>query len=127
MLIIGPTGTGKSVHVKSDDRDGAEVQRLHLHLRYWRHYESVVELYGVGSTGWARRPPVNPFSLEPTESNIQVSPLLCEIAAHEWRRGSSPEDDDLISQGGAKYIPARPATARLSNLFLPKHLDRYHG
>ncbi len=36
MLIIGPTGTGKSVHANQMLALGAKVQRLYLHLRHWR-------------------------------------------------------------------------------------------
>jgi type IV secretion system protein VirB4 len=69
MLIIGPTGTGKSVHGN---------QMIALEQKYGGFsyifdiggsYESVVELYGgrvdrVDKDG----PRINPFSLEPTEA-----------------------------------------------------------
>jgi type IV secretion system protein VirB4 len=72
MLIIGPTGTGKSVH-------GNQIIALEQKYGGFTYifdiggsYESVVELYGgrvdrVGKDG----PRVNPFALEPTESNIK--------------------------------------------------------
>lgn len=72
MLIIGPTGTGKSVH-------GNQIIALEQKYSGFTYifdiggsYESVVELYGgrvdrVGKDG----PRVNPFALEPTESNIK--------------------------------------------------------
>ncbi len=52
-------------------------------------YESVVELYGgrvdrVGKDG----PRVNPFALEPTESNIKFLYSLHQAAAHQRRRGA---------------------------------------
>ena len=52
-------------------------------------YESVVELYGgrvdrIGKDG----PRVNPFALEPTESNIKFLYSLHQAPAHQRRRGA---------------------------------------
>ena len=71
MLIIGPTGTGKSVHgnqiISLEQKYGGFTYIFDI----GGSYESVVELYGgrvdrVGKDG----PRVNPFALEPTESNV---------------------------------------------------------
>ena len=72
MLIIGPTGTGKSVHgnalVSLEQKYGGFTYIFDI----GGSYDSVVELYGgkvdrVGKDG----PRINPFALEPTESNIK--------------------------------------------------------
>lgn len=72
MLILGPTGTGKSLH-------GNQIVALEQKYGDFTYifdiggsYESVVELYGgrvdrVGIDG----PRINPFSLEPTEVNLK--------------------------------------------------------
>ena len=71
MLILGPTGSGKSVHgntlVALEQKYGGFTYVFDI----GGSYESVVELYGgkvdrVGKDG----PRVNPFALEPTESNV---------------------------------------------------------
>ena len=72
MLILGPTGTGKSVHgntlVALEQKYGGFTYVFDIGASY----ESVVELYGgkvdrIGKDG----PRVNPFALEPTENNIR--------------------------------------------------------
>jgi type IV secretion system protein VirB4 len=126
QLIIGPTGTGKSVHAN---------QMLSLEQKYGGFtfifdiggsYESVVELYGgridrVGKDG----PRINPFALEPTESNIAFLHSFIKLLLTNSGASIGPEDDDEVfkSVKGAYNLP--PAMRRLGNLTLPKHLDRY--
>ena len=73
MLILGPTGSGKSVH-GNRDRQEQKYGGFTYIFDIGGSYESVVELYGgrvdrIGKDG----PRVNPFTLEPTESNINFS------------------------------------------------------
>jgi type IV secretion system protein VirB4 len=126
QLIIGPTGTGKSVHAN---------QMLSLEQKYGGFtfifdiggsYESVVELYGgridrVGKDG----PRINPFALEPTETNIAFLHSFIKLLLTNSGATIGPEDDDEVFKS-VKGIYNLPQTMRrLSNLTLPKHLDRY--
>jgi type IV secretion system protein VirB4 len=126
MLIIGPTGTGKSVHAN---------QMLALERKYngftyifdiGGSYESQVELYGgkvtrVGKDG----PRVNPYSLEPTENNIKFLYSFHKLLLTGGGAELSPEDDDVIHKAVQGIYHLEPHNRRLSNLGLPKHLDRY--
>ncbi|WP_035353828.1 VirB4 family type IV secretion system protein [Edaphobacter aggregans] len=126
MLIIGPTGSGKSVHAN---------QMLALERKYngftyifdiGGSYESQVELYGgkvtrVGKDG----PRVNPFSLVPTESNIGFLYSFVKLLLTSGGAELSPEDDDVIHKAVQGLYHLEAENRRLSNLGLPRHLDRY--
>jgi type IV secretion system protein VirB4 len=126
MLIIGPTGTGKSVH-------GNQIIALEQKYGGFTYifdiggsYESVVELYGgrvdrVGKDG----PRVNPFALEPTESNIKFLYSFVKLLLANGGAMLEPEDDDVIHKAVQDMYLLDPENRRLSNLFLPKKLDRY--
>jgi type IV secretion system protein VirB4 len=126
MLIIGPTGTGKSVHgnqiISLEQKYGGFTYIFDI----GGSYESVVELYGgrvdrVGKDG----PRVNPFSLEPTESNIKFLYSFIKLLLTNGGAELEPEDDDVIHKAVQDMYLLDPANRRLSNLFLPKKLDRY--
>ena len=126
MLIIGPTGTGKSVHgntlVALEQKYGGFTYIFDI----GGSYESVVELYGgkvdrVGKDG----PRVNPFALEPTESNIKFLYSFVKLLLTNGGAELEPEDDDVIHKAVQDMYLLDPANRRLSNLFLPKKLDRY--
>lgn len=126
QLIIGPTGTGKSVHAN---------QMLSLEQKYGGFtfifdiggsYESVVELYGgridrVGKDG----PRINPFSLEPTESNLAFLHSLIKLLLTNSGATIGPEDDDDVFKSVRGIYNLPRSMRRLGNLTLPKHLDRY--
>lgn len=126
MLIIGPTGTGKSVH-------GNQIVALEQKYGGFTYifdvggsYESVVELYGgrvdrVGKDG----PRLNPFSLEPTESNIKFLYSFVKLLLINGGAELEPEDDDVIHKAVQDMYLLERENRRLSNLFLPKRLDRY--
>jgi type IV secretion system protein VirB4 len=126
MLILGPTGTGKSVH-------GNQIIALEQKYGGFTYifdiggsYESVVELYGgkvdrVGKDG----PRVNPFALEPTESNIKFLYSFVKLLLTNGGAELEPEDDDVIHKAVQDIYLLDPENRRLSNLFLPKKLDRY--
>jgi type IV secretion system protein VirB4 len=126
MLIIGPTGTGKSIH-------GNQIIALEQKYGGFTYifdiggsYESVVELYGgrvdrVGKDG----PRVNPFALEPTESNIKSLYSFVKLLLANGGAELEPEDDDVIHKAVQDMYLLDPENRRLSNLFLPKKLDRY--
>ena len=126
MLIIGPPGTGKSVHTN---------QMLGLERKYngftyifdiGNSYESMVELYGgrvdrIGLDG----PRVNPFALEPTEKNIKFLYNFVKLLVTNGGAVLSPEDEDVIFKEVQSMYLLDPKNRRLSNLLLPKHLNRY--
>ncbi|AXC09871.1 ATPase required for both assembly of type IV secretion complex and secretion of T-DNA complex, VirB4 [Acidisarcina polymorpha] len=126
MLIIGPTGSGKSVvgnaTVALEQRYGGFTYIFDI----GGSYESVVELYGgrvdrVGKDG----PRVNPFALEPTESNIKFLYSFIKLLLTNGGAELEPEDDDVIHKAVQDMYLLDPENRRLSNLFLPKKLDRY--
>jgi type IV secretion system protein VirB4 len=126
MLIIGPPGTGKSVHTN---------QMLALERKYngftyifdiGNSYESMVELYGgkvdrIGLDG----PRVNPFALEPTEKNIKFLYNFVKLLVTNGGAELSPEDEDVIFKEVQSMYLLDRKNRRLSNLLLPKHLNRY--
>jgi len=126
MLILGPTGTGKSVH-------GNQIIALEQKYGGFSYifdiggsYESVVELYGgrvdrIGKDG----PRINPFSLEPTESNIQFLYSFVKLLLTNGGAELEPEDDDVIHKAVQDIYLLDRENRRLSNLFLPKKLNRY--
>jgi type IV secretion system protein VirB4 len=126
MLIIGPTGSGKSVvgnaTVALEQKYGGFTYIFDI----GGSYESVVELYGgkvdrVGKDG----PRVNPFALEPTESNIKFLYSFLKLLLTNGGAELEPEDDDVIHKAVQDMYLLDPENRRLSNLFLPKKLDRY--
>ena len=126
MLIIGPTGTGKSVHgnalVALEQKYGGFTYIFDI----GGSYESVVELYGgkvdrVGKDG----PRVNPFALEPTETNIKFLYSFVKLLLTNGGAELEPEDDAVIHKAVQDMYLLDTANRRLSNLFLPKKLDRY--
>jgi type IV secretion system protein VirB4 len=126
QLIIGPTGSGKSVHA---------CQMLSLEQKYGGFtfifdiggsYESVVELYGgridrVGKDG----PRINPFALEPTETNIAFLHSFIKLLLTNAGATIGPEDDDDVFRSVKGIYNLPQSMRRLGNLTLPKHLDRY--
>jgi type IV secretion system protein VirB4 len=126
MLIIGPTGSGKSVHANQMIAMERKYNGFTYIFDIGASYESVVELYGgrvdrVGKDG----PRVNPFSLEPTENNIKFLHSFIKLLLTNSGADLSPEDDDVIHKAVQGMYHLDLQNRRLSNLFLPKHLDRY--
>jgi type IV secretion system protein VirB4 len=126
MLIIGPTGSGKSVHANQMIAMERKYNGFTYIFDIGASYESVVELYGgrvdrVGKDG----PRVNPFSLEPTESNIKFLHSFIKLLLTNGGAALSPEDDDVIHKAVQGMYQLDLQNRRLSNLFLPRHLDRY--
>jgi type IV secretion system protein VirB4 len=126
QLILGPTGSGKSVvgniTVAHEQKYGGFTYIFDI----GGSYESVVELYGgrvdrIGKDG----PRLNPFTLEPTESNIQFLYSFIKLLLTNGGADLGPEDDDVIHKSVQDMYLLDPANRRLSNLYLPKKLDRY--
>jgi len=126
MLILGPTGTGKSVHGNQIIALEQKYGGFSYIFDVGASYENVVELYGgrvdrIGKDG----PRVNPFALEPTESNIRFLYSFIKLLLTNGGAELEPEDDDLIHKAVQDMYLLDPENRRLSNLFLPRKLDRY--
>ena len=126
MLIIGPTGSGKSVFANQTIALEQKYGGFTYVFDIGGSYESVVELYGgrvdrVGKDG----PRVAPFALEPTESNIKFLYSFIKLLLVNGGAGLEPEDDDVIHKSVQDIYLLDPENRKLSNLFLPKKLDRY--
>src|SRR6187402_963912 len=126
MLILGPTGSGKSVHgnaaVALEQKYGGFTYIFDI----GGSYESVVELYGgrvdrIGKDG----PRVALFALEPTEANIKFLYSFIKLLLTNGGAELEPEDDDVIHKAVQDMYLLDAENRRLSNLFLPKKLDRY--
>ncbi len=127
MLIIGPPGTGKSIHGNNLIALEQKYGGLTTYFDIGGSYESVVELYGgrvdrVCNDG----PRVNPFALEPNESIIKfLYRFFVKLLLTNGGAELEPEDDDVIHKAVQDMYLLDQANRRLSNLFLPKKLDRY--
>ena len=125
-MMIGPTGSGKSVqsnqHIAMELKYGGFIYIFDI----GGSYESVVELYGgrvdrVGKDG----PRVNPFSLEPTEDNLKFLYSFIKLLLTNGGAELSPEDEDVVFSAVSGMYQLDAENRRLSNLLLPKHLNRY--
>jgi len=126
QLIIGPTRSGKSVHENLAIAHEQKYGGFTYIFDIGGSYESVVELYGgkvdkVGKDG----PRVNPFALEPTDSNLKFLYSFAKLLLTNGGAELEPEDDDVIFQAVQGMYLLEPENRRLCNLFLPRHLDRY--
>ena len=126
QLILGPTGSGKSVVGNATIAHEQKYGGFTYIFDIGGSYESVVELYGgrvdrIGKDG----PRLNPFTLEPTESNIQFLYSFIKLLLTNGGAELEPEDDDVIHKAVQDMYLLDPENRRLSNLFLPKQLDRY--
>jgi type IV secretion system protein VirB4 len=126
QLILGPTGSGKSVMGNGTIAHEQKYGGFTYIFDIGGSYESVVELYGgrvdrIGKDG----PRVNPFALEPTESNIQFLYSFIKLLLANGGAELEPEDDDVIHKAVQDMYLLDASNRRLSNLFLPKKLDRY--
>jgi type IV secretion system protein VirB4 len=126
QLILGPTGSGKSVTGNVTIAHEQKYGGFTYIFDIGGSYESVVELYGgrvdrIGKDG----PRVNPFTLEPTESNIQFLYGFIKLLLTNGGAELEPEDDDVIHKAVQDMYLLDPTNRRLSNLYLPKKLDRY--
>ncbi|MEG9436062.1 type VI secretion protein [Edaphobacter sp. HDX4] len=126
QLILGPTGSGKSVTGNVTIAHEQKYGGFTYIFDIGGSYESVVELYGgrvdrIGKDG----PRLNPFTLEPTDSNIQFLYSFMKLLLTNGGAELEPEDDDVIHKAVRDMYLLDPANRRLSNLYLPKKLDRY--
>ena len=126
QLILGPTGSGKSVTGNLTIAHEQKYGGFTYIFDIGGSYESVVELYGgrvdrIGKDG----PRLNPFTLEPTESNIQFLYSFIKLLLTNGGAALEPEDDDVIHKAVQDMYLLDAPNRRLSNLFLPKKLDRY--
>ena len=127
QLTIGPPRQGKSVQANQEVAMEQKYGGWTFIFDIGRSYESVVELYGgkvdrVGLDG----PRVNPFSLDPTDSNLKFLHSFVKLLLVSGGAALSPEDDDDIYGTVRNMYNLRdPELRRLRNLMLPPHLQRY--
>jgi type IV secretion system protein VirB4 len=126
QLILGPTGSGKSVTGNLTIAHEQKYGGFTYIFDIGGSYESVVELYGgrvdrIGKDG----PRLNPFTLEPTERNIQFLYSFIKLLLTNGGAELEPEDDDVIYKAVQDMYLLDAVNRRLSNLYLPKKLDRY--
>lgn len=126
MLILGPTGSGKSIHgnnlIAFEQKYGGFTYIFDI----GNSYESVVELYGgridkVGKDG----PRVNPFALEPNEDNLQFLHSFVKLLLTNGGAVLTPEDEDTVFGAVKGVYHLDRHLRRLSAILLPKHLQRY--
>jgi type IV secretion system protein VirB4 len=125
-MILGPTGSGKSVHNNAHVAMERKYKGFTYIFDIGGSYESVVELYGgkvdkVGRTG----PRVNPFSLEPNEDNLKFLYSFIKLLLSNGGAELKPEDEDVIFSAVRGMYQLDDSNRRLSNLLLPKHLNRF--
>ena len=126
MLIIGPTGSGKSVFANQTIALEQKYSGFTYIFDIGGSYEGVVELYGgrvdrIGKDG----PRVALFALEPTESNIKFLYSFIKLLLVNGGAELEPEDDEVVHKAVQDIYLLDPENRRLCNLFLPKKLDRY--
>jgi type IV secretion system protein VirB4 len=126
QLIIGPPRAGKSVHENLAIAHEQKYGGFTYIFDIGNSYASVVELYGgkvdkVGKDG----PRVNPFALEPTESNIKFLYTFVKLLLTNSGAALEPEDDDVIFKAVQDMYLLDRENRRLRNIYLPKKLDRY--
>ena len=68
---------------------------------------------------------MNPFTLEPTEGNVQFLYSFVKLLLTKGGAELEPEDDDVIHKAVQDMYLLDQENRRLSNLFLPKKLNRY--
>jgi type IV secretion system protein VirB4 len=116
QLILGPTGSGKSVMGNGTIAHEQKYGGFTYIFDIGGSYESVVELYGgrvdrIGKDG----PRVNPFALEPTESNIQFLYSFIKLLLTNGGAELEPEDDDVIHKAVQDMYLLDAPNRRLSN------------
>lgn len=126
QLIIGPTGSGKSVHGNLAIAHEQKYGGFTYIFDVGGSYESVVELYGgkvdrVGKDG----PRINPFALEPTESNLKFLYSFVKLLLANGGAELIPEDEDIVFKAVQDMYLLDAENRRLGNIYLPKSLDRY--
>jgi len=111
-------------HPHSEDLDNEYLNIFETRTRtpfFQDVYVDGVRVDRIGKDG----PRVNPFRLEPTESNIAFLYSFVKLLLMNGGAELEPEDDDVIHKAVRDIYLLDAENRRLSNLFLPKKLDRY--
>jgi type IV secretion system protein VirB4 len=125
-LILGAPRKGKSVNgnliIAHEQKYGGFTYVFDV----GGSYESTIRLYGgtvehVGVNG----PRINPFSLEPTEENLQFLFGFVRLLLLKGGARLSPEDEDVIDKTVRRMYVISPSVRRLKYMLLPPHLQRY--
>ncbi len=125
-LILGAPRSGKSVNgnhiILSEQKYGGYTFVIDV----GGSYESTVRLFGgaverIGTSG----PRVNPFSLDPTESNLSFLFQFVRLLLVKGGARLSPEDEDAVEKSIRRMYLVDPGVRRLKYMLLPPHLQRY--
>jgi type IV secretion system protein VirB4 len=125
-LILGAPRSGKSVNgnhlILSEQKYGGYTFVIDV----GGSYESTVRQFGgaverIGVTG----PRINPFSLDPSESNLNFLFHFVRLLLVKGGASLSPEDEDAIEKSVRRMYLIDPAVRRLRHMLLPPHLQRY--
>jgi type IV secretion system protein VirB4 len=125
-LILGAPRSGKSVNgnhiILSEQKYGGYTFVIDV----GGSYESTVRLCGgvverIGTGG----PRINPFSLEPTESNLSFLFQFVRLLLIKGGARLSPEDEDAVEKSIRRMYLVDPGVRRLKYMLLPPHLQRY--
>ncbi len=125
-LILGAPRAGKSVNGNHIILNEQKYGGYTFVIDVGGSYESTVRLFGGAVERIsAHGPRINPFSLDPTDSNLS---FLFEFVRLLLRKGGaalSPEDEDAIEKSVRRIYLLAPNVRRLKYLVLPPHLQRY--
>ena len=125
-LILGAPRTGKSVHgnqiIAHEQKYGGYTYTFDV----GGSFESTIRLYGgsvqrVGPDG----PTINPFSLDPTEDNLQFLFGFIRLLLVKGGATLSPEDEAVIDKSVRRMYVVAPSVRRLKYMVLPPQLQRF--
>ena len=125
-LILGAPRKGKSVNgnliIAHEQKYGGFTYAFDI----GGSFESTIRLYGgtvdhVGIGG----PRINPFSLDPTDTNLQFLFGFVRLLLLKGGARLSPEDEDVVAKTVRRMYHVAPNVRRLKYLLLPPHLQRF--
>jgi type IV secretion system protein VirB4 len=125
-LILGAPRTGKSVHgnqiIAHEQKYGGFTYTFDI----GGSFESTIRLFGgsvqkIGADG----PTINPFSLDPTEDNLQFLFGFIRLLLVKGGAPLSPEDEAVIDKSVRRMYVVSHAVRRLKYMVLPPHLQRF--
>ncbi|HEX5424037.1 MAG TPA: hypothetical protein VF283_18245 [Bryobacteraceae bacterium] len=125
-LILGAPRSGKSVNgnhiILSEQKYGGYTFVIDV----GGSYEATVRLFGgaverIGTRGLR----INPFSLEPTESNLGFLFQFVRLLLVKAGARLTPEDEAAVEKAVRRMYLVNPSVRRLKHMLLPPHLQRY--
>ncbi len=125
-LLLGAPRSGKSVNgnqiIAHEQKYGGFTYVIDIGGSYEstiRAYGGVIERVGVGN------PRINPFSIEPTEDNLQFLFGFIRLLLQSGGAQLTPEDEEGIAVAIRRMYEIPATVRRLGNLLLPRHLQGF--